>query len=58
MADIVLRMAPEIIIGLDTINRMGTLCSKGRKVMLTTEQGLYENSLIERLISVLDDAGI
>jgi alcohol dehydrogenase len=59
MADTVLRLDPEIIIGLDTVNRIGSLCSRcGHKVLIATEQGLYENSLIERLISVLEEAGL
>jgi len=59
MADIVLRLSPEIIIGLDTINRAGSIFTeRGRKVLLATEQELYENNLIDRLIKVLDDAGL
>jgi len=59
MADIVLRLSPEIIVGLDTINRAGSLFTeRGRKVLLATEQGLYENNLIDRLVKVLDDAGL
>jgi len=59
MADTILRLDPEIIIGLDTINRAGSLfAERGRKVLLATEQGLYENNLIDRLVKVLDDAGL
>ena len=59
MADTILRLAPEIVIGPDTINRAGAVCSiKGSKVLIATEQGLYENNLIERLINVLEDAGL
>jgi alcohol dehydrogenase len=59
MADTILRIDPEIVIGLDTINRAGVLCfSKGNKVLLATEQGLYENNLIERIIVVLEEAGL
>jgi len=59
MADTILRLDPEIIIGLDTINRAGSLfAERGRKIMLATEQGLYENNLIDRLVKVLDDAGL
>jgi len=59
MADTILRLDPEIIIGLDTINRAGSLfMERGRKILLATEQGLYENNLIDRLVKVLDDAGL
>jgi len=59
MADTILRLDPEIIIGLDTINRAGSLFSEhGHKILLATEQGLYENNLIDRLVKVLDDAGL
>jgi len=59
MADTILRLDPEIIIGLDTINRAGSLfAERGHKILLATEQGLYENNLIDRLVKVLDDAGL
>jgi len=59
MADTILRLDPEIIIGLDTINRAGSLfMERGHKILLATEQGLYENNLIDRLVKVLDDAGL
>ena len=58
MADTVLRLDPEIIIGPDTVNRAGAFCANlGRKVFLATEQGLYENNLIQRLLSVFEDVG-
>ena len=59
MADTVLRLDPEIIIGLDTVNRAGALCGNmGNKILIATEQGLYENNLIERLVKVFEDAGL
>ena len=59
MADTIIRLDPEIIIGLDTINRAGALLGNmGRKVLLATAQRFYENNLIERLIQVLEDAGL
>ena len=59
MADTILRLDPEVIIGLDTVNRAGTICENiGRKVFLATEQGLYENNLINRLIQVFEEAGL
>ncbi|MDR0497406.1 MAG: iron-containing alcohol dehydrogenase [Treponema sp.] len=57
MSDTVLKLDPEILIGADTVNRAGAFCSNlGRKVFIATEQGLYENNLIERLIKVFEDA--
>jgi len=59
VADIILKLDPEIIIGLDTINRAGTFCSNlGNKVLFATEQGLYDNNLIERMLNVLEEAGL
>ena len=59
MADTIIRLDPEIIIGLDTINRAGALLGDmGHKVLVATAQRLYENNTIERLLSVLDDAGL
>jgi alcohol dehydrogenase len=58
--DISFRLDPEIIIGSDTVNRIGAFCDKygGDRVLVATEQVLYENQSIERLSSVLSDAGI
>jgi alcohol dehydrogenase len=59
MADIAFKLDPEVIIGPDTINRAGALCSAhGSRVLVATEQVLYENNHIERLTTVLHDAGI
>ena len=59
MADTVLRLDPEIIVGLDTVNRAGAFCGNiGHKIFLATEQGLYENNLIDRLVKVLEDANL
>ncbi|MDR2619026.1 MAG: iron-containing alcohol dehydrogenase [Treponema sp.] len=59
MADIVYKLDPEIIIGQDTVNRVGSICSVfGSRVLVTTEQVLYENNAIERLTTVLADAGV
>ncbi|MCL2478221.1 MAG: iron-containing alcohol dehydrogenase [Treponema sp.] len=58
MADMVYRLDPEIIIGLDSISRAGNLCAAmGGKVLLITEQVLYEDNIIERLMSVLEESG-
>jgi alcohol dehydrogenase len=59
MADILFKLEPEIIIGQDTINRAGSICSAhGSRALVVTEPVLYENNKIERLNAVLDDAGI
>ena len=59
MADTVFKLDPEIIIGRDTVNRAGALCGRrGKKIMLATERGLCEKKLVERLIKILEDAGI
>ncbi|MCL2319496.1 MAG: iron-containing alcohol dehydrogenase [Treponema sp.] len=59
MADTVLRLDPEIIIGRDTVNRAGALCgNRGSKILIATEQGLYENNQIERLTKIFEDAGL
>jgi alcohol dehydrogenase len=57
--DIAFRLDPEIIIGGDTINRIGSICNKyGSRVLVATEQVLYENKSIERITAALGDAGI
>jgi len=59
MADLVIKLDPEIIIGQDAINRAGALLgNKGSKILLATEQGLYENNQIERLTKILEDSGL
>jgi len=59
MADTIFRLDPEVIIGRDTVNRAGALTGgRGSKILLATEQGLYENSQIERLIKIFEDAGL
>jgi alcohol dehydrogenase len=57
--DISIRLDPEVLIGPDTINRAGAFCSRsGGRVLVATEQVLYENQGIERLTGVLEDAGV
>ena len=57
--DISFKLDPATIIGPDTINRIGSLCSRhGNRVMIATEQVLYENRSIERLIGILEEIGI
>ena len=59
MTDTLFKLDPEIIIGRDTVNRVGALSSsRGSKALIATEQGLYENNHIERLTKIFDDAGL
>jgi len=59
MADTVFKLDPEVIIGRDTINRAGALFgSRSNKILLVTEQGLYENNYIGRVTRILEDAGL
>jgi alcohol dehydrogenase len=59
MMDISVKLDPEVIIGTDTVNRIGTICAEfGSRALIVTEQVLYENRSIERLSSILSDAGI
>jgi len=57
--DILFRLDPETIIGPDTVSRIGSICSRyGNRVMIATEQVLYENHGIERLCGILEESGI
>ena len=57
--DISFKIDPETIIGPDTINRIGSICNRfGDRVLIVTEQVLYENKSIERLCSILEESGI
>ena len=59
MTDISFKLGPEIVIGADTVNRAGLICGEfGNRVLIVTEQVLYENKSIERLTGVFDAAGI
>ena len=59
MADTLLKLDPEIIVGTDTVNRAGTILGRrGSKILIATEQGLYENNLIERFTRILEDSGL
>ena len=59
MPDTVFRLDPEIIIGLNTVNRAGALCgSRGHKILVATEQGLHKNNVIERLTRILEDSSL
>jgi hypothetical protein len=42
--DISLQLDPEIVIGVDTVNRAGVICSEfGSRVLIVTEQGCMKN---------------
>ena len=56
--DISFQLDADIAIGIDTVNRAGTVCSEYGRVLIITEQVLYENRNIERLTSILEDSGI
>jgi alcohol dehydrogenase len=57
--DISFKLDPGVLIGADTVNRAGALCAKyGSRVLVATEQVLYEKQSIERLCSILEDSGI
>jgi alcohol dehydrogenase len=56
--DISFQLDPAIVIGLDTVNRAGMICNDYGRVLIITEQVLYENRGIERLSSILEDSGI
>jgi len=56
--DISFQLDPDIAIGMDTVNRAGTICSEYGRVLIITEQVLYESRSIERLISILEDSGV
>jgi alcohol dehydrogenase class IV len=59
MADIVYKLDPEVIIGTDTVNRAGSVAGAlGSRVLVATEQVLYEKNSIGRLTTVLEDAGV
>ncbi|MDR2177305.1 MAG: iron-containing alcohol dehydrogenase [Treponema sp.] len=57
--DISFKLDPEVLIGPDTINRAGTFCARSYdRVLVATEQVLYENRRIERLTGILEEAGV
>ncbi|MDR0556253.1 MAG: iron-containing alcohol dehydrogenase [Treponema sp.] len=59
MTDIVLKIDPEIVIGMDIINRVGMICKTyGNQFLLISEKSLNDDKSIERLKAVLQDSGI
>jgi alcohol dehydrogenase len=59
MSDIIFKLDPKIVIGPETVSRIGTFCAiYGERVILVTEQILYENKVIDRIVQILEDAKI
>lgn len=59
MADISFGLDPQILIGTDTINRVGRICAEiGGRALIVSEPVLYENHITDRVLTVLEDAGV
>ncbi|MDR2103867.1 MAG: iron-containing alcohol dehydrogenase [Treponema sp.] len=59
MLDVSFKLDPELMVGTDTVSRVGAVCSAyGKRALLVTEQNLHENKKIERLAAILEDSGI
>mgnify|MGYP005836088431 FL=1 len=59
MPDISFKLDPRIIIGSETVNRVGSVCAEYTdRVVLVTEQVLYENKIIDRIVQVLEDSQV
>ncbi|OHE77024.1 MAG: alcohol dehydrogenase [Treponema sp. RIFOXYC1_FULL_61_9] len=59
MSDIAFKLDPRIVIGADTVNRLGRICSEyGGRALVVSEPVLYENRVIDRVVSVLKDTGV
>ncbi|MDR0374937.1 MAG: iron-containing alcohol dehydrogenase [Treponema sp.] len=59
MIDIVLKIDPEIVMGMDIINRVGTICKTyGNQFLLISEKRLNDDKSIERLKAILQDSGV
>jgi alcohol dehydrogenase len=59
MPDIAFKLDPRIVMGTDTVNRIGGICSEiGGRVLVISEQVLYENRAIDRVVSVLADSSV
>jgi alcohol dehydrogenase len=59
MADISFKLDPKIVIGMDTVNRAGAVAAGyGDRVLVVTEQVLYENKVIERLLQILRESSV
>jgi alcohol dehydrogenase len=59
MPDISFKLDPELIIGVNTLSRAGTICGLyGKRALLIAEHKPQENRKIERLSGILRDSGI
>jgi alcohol dehydrogenase len=59
MLDITYKLEPQITIGTDTVNRVGRICTAlGGRALVISEQVLYENKVIDRVLSTLEYAGV
>lgn len=59
MTDFSFKLDPEIVVGVDTINRAGAFATQhGERALVITEQVLYENRIIDRLNTVLEDSNV
>lgn len=59
MIDFSFRMNPEFTIGLNILNRIGTICkTHGTRALIATEQEFADKDAVERLITILLDAGV
>jgi alcohol dehydrogenase len=59
LTDFSFRIEPEFTIGLDILNRAGTICkAHGTRVLIATEQEFANKQAVERLITILLDAGV
>jgi alcohol dehydrogenase len=57
--DFSFKLDPDVLVGADTVNRAGSFCARhGSRALIATEQVLYEKQSIERLTSILEDAGV
>lgn len=58
MTDISFKIDPKILLGNDTVNRVGSICAPhGGRVLVVSEPVLYENKIIQRVVQVLEDSG-
>jgi alcohol dehydrogenase len=59
MPDISFKLDPELIIGVNTLSRAGTICGLyGKRALIIAEYSPQKNQKIERLSGILRDSGI
>ena len=59
MIDFSFRIEPEFTIGWDILNRTGTICKTyGTRALIAVEQEFTDKFAVERLITILLDAGV